>query len=401
MAALLDMAIALMVIITIMLVTELISKLTRGRIPQMFLMALVFMVGFWLGLPKDIVETSHLMGIADITKTIILIHIATIFDIKALKQEWRVVVTTLAALVGIGITVFAVCGIFFDMDYAVASIPPLMGGMAAAFLMTEAAPTQTLTLLVLLVWILQAFVGYPLASMFVRKEGVRLSAQYKKDPVAARAALGQGNAPAEDAPKKKLLIDRVPDIIKSPTFILFQMLLLAAVAAGLTMLCNILFSAEIDLAPIFSIIVGVAARSLGLIDASPLDKAQSSGIMFIALYASMMVGFAGCTPQQVLSLLGPIAVILTVSTAGILGLCIPVGKKLGYSGVMSAAIGLNCYLGFPINYAITSEQITLLTNDEEERKYLNDAIMSKMIIGGITSVSVVSCIIASIFINLF
>lgn len=206
MAELLDMAIALAIVIAIMFVTELISKLTRGKIPQMFLMALFFMVGFWLGLPKDVIEQSHLLAIADITKCIVLIHIATIFDFKSLAKEWRVAVTALAAIVGIGITVFGVSAIFFPIEYAFASVPPLTGGITATFLMLEGASTQTITVLVLLVWILQAFIGYPLSSMFVRREGKRLLALYEKDPEAARLAIGKPAAAVDEKKKLKLVL---------------------------------------------------------------------------------------------------------------------------------------------------------------------------------------------------
>lgn len=398
MAEVLNMAIWLAVIITIMLVSELISKLTRGRIPMMFMMALFFLIGYWIGMPKDVVDRSNLGAIAMITKTVILIHIATLFDIKALTKDWRVVVTSLVSMAGIVITVFAASWIMNKIEYAIASVPPLMGGIAAAYLMLEASPSQTITILVLLVWVLQAFVGYPLTSICIRKEGQRLSKLYKEDPEAARAAV-KGSAAGEEK-TKVLLIDKVPEIIKSPTFILFEMLLLAAIAAGLNIACQKLFRTSIDLSPIFSVLVGVLARTLGIIDKEPLDKAKCSGLMFIALYASMMTDFSECTPQDVLAMIGPVAIIIGVATLGLLGLSLLIGKKFGYSKAMSMAIGLNCYLGFPINYAITSEQIQMLTEDEEERQYLTDAMMSKMIIGGITSVTVVSCVVATIFMTL-
>ena len=397
MGELVNMAIWLAVIIAIMLVSELIAKLTRGRIPMVFMMALFFLIGYWIGMPKDVVDRSQLSGIAMITKSIILIHIATLFDIKALAKDWRVVVTSLFSMVGIVVTVFAASLIMNKVDYAIASIPPLMGGFAAAYLMLEAAPTQTITILVLLVWVLQSFVGYPLTAIFIRKEGQRLVKNYRDDPEEAKASLP--GAAAEET-KKVLLIDKVPEIIKSPTFILFEMLMFAAVAAGLNVVCQMIFKTSIDLSPIFSVLVGVLARTLGLIDKEPLDKAKCSGIMFLALYASMMTDFAEVTPGSILAMIGPAALLIAVSTVGILLLSLPIGKKFGYTKEMAMAIGLNCYLGFPFNYAITSEQIQMLTSDEEERKFLTDSMMSKMIIGGITSVTVVSCVVATIFMTM-
>lgn len=394
-----DMAVSLAIVMVIMLVTELIAKLTRGKLPQMFLMALVFLIGFWTILPKDIIERSTLDTVANITKIIILIHIATMFDIKSLLKEWRAVVTTLAAMAGIAVFVFGISAIFYDTLTALVTVPPLMGGMVAAWLMNDASLAigrMDLGLLVMIVWIMQAFAGYPITAFLLRKEGKRLLGEYHEDADAAIAKYG-GKMPdlnaAEEGGKKRL-IDRVPAIIKSPTFYITEMLLLAGLAAGLSMLLQ----GWLDMA-VCSLIVGVAAKFLGLIDDAPLDKAQSSGILFIALYVSFMSSFSTATVSDVLATLVPVIVLIAASTVGILLFAMPVGKLLGYSPYLAGAIGLNCYLGFPVNYALTTEAISFLTKDEQEAEFLKGSLMSKMIIGGVVSVTTVSAIIAGIFVG--
>ena len=52
------------------------------------------------------------------------------------------------------------------------------------------------------------------------------------------------------------------------------------------------------------------------------------------------------------------------------------------------------------NIIITNEVINTVTEDAEMKEYLTDHIMSKMLIGGFTSVTVTSTLLAGFFINL-
>ena len=67
---------------------------------------------------------------------------------------------------------------------------------------------------------------------------------------------------------------------------------------------------------------------------------------------------------------------------------------------MSFAVALNALYGFPPNMIITNEVINSVTEDAEMKEYLTDHIMSKMLIGGFTSVTVTSTLLAGFFINL-
>ncbi|MEG0020824.1 MAG: hypothetical protein RR728_09770, partial [Oscillospiraceae bacterium] len=93
----------------------------------------------------------------------------------------------------------------------------------------------------------------------------------------------------------------------------------------------------------------------GFMEKDPLKKANSMGILMLALTASFMRYFADSTPKQVLALIIPVASFLALGTIGIMLFSIPVGKKCGYSKNLSIAIGLNCFLGFPHNFVITNE----------------------------------------------
>ena len=118
----------------------------------------------------------------------------------------------------------------------------------------------------------------------------------------------------------------------------------------------------------------------------------------LCLTASFMRYFADASPQQVFSLILPVAAFLLFATAGIALFSIPLGKKFGYPIELSVAIGLNCFLGFPYNFVITNEVIASLAENQGESDYLDGILMPKMIIGSIVAVSMVSDVIASVLV---
>ncbi len=95
----------------------------------------------------------------------------------------------------------------------------------------------------------------------------------------------------------------------------------------------------------------------------------------------------------------PLIMILVIGVSGLGIFSIIAGKLFHMSWEMSFAIALNALYGFPPNMIITNEVINHSTDDKEMREYLTDHMMSKMLIGGFTSVTVTSTLLAGIFIN--
>ncbi len=77
-----------------------------------------------------------------------------------------------------------------------------------------------------------------------------------------------------------------------------------------------------------------------------------------------------------------------------------VGKFLGYSRSMAFDLSLTALYGFPPNYILTDEASKALADSPEEYDFLMDQMLPKMLIGGFTSVTIVSVIIAGFFAKL-
>ena len=87
---------------------------------------------------------------------------------------------------------------------------------------------------------------------------------------------------------------------------------------------------------------------------------------------------------------------LIFATLGVLLVALPIGKRLGFSTYLSMSFAFCVFGGYPLNYQTAIDAIEAVTETEEERAYLKDAIIPKVIVGGVTAVTIVSVIIAGI-----
>ena len=387
---------SLTAVFVIMYIAELVTKKTKARVPSLLIVSIFFLAGYWSGFfPKDILDISFVNQIRQIMLLFVLINIGTMFDINEIKREWRTVVVILAAVAGIVVIVTPVGGMIFGREMAMAAVPPLTGGGMASLLMSDQAAAMGLpevAMLATMVFVFQGFFGFPLTSYFLRREGITLVEAFRRDKKKSAGGAGAGGA---QAGHKKTINDLVPQKYKTYTYYLMKLGILATIVYFINLFTGQYFSSTI-----LEIAIGIIGVMLGFLEKEPLKKAESNGLLQICLTASFMRNFANSTPEQVFGLIVPIIGFLILGSIAITVFSVISGKLMKFSFNMSMAIGLNCFLGFPFNYIICSEAISAVAETEEEREYLNTILMPKMIISGIVAVSIVSTIIAGVFIGM-
>ena len=388
---------SLTAVFVIMYIAELVTKKTKARVPSLLIVSIFFLAGYWSGFfPKDILDISFVNQIRQIMLLFVLINIGTMFDINEIKREWRTVVVILAAVAGIVVIVTPVGGMIFGREMAMAAVPPLTGGGMASLLMSDQAAAMGLpevAMLATMVFVFQGFFGFPLTSYFLRREGITLVEAFRRDK--KKSAGGGAGAGGAQAGHKKTINDLVPQKYKTYTHYLMKLGILATIVYFINLFTGQYFSSTI-----LEIAIGIIGVMLGFLEKEPLKKAESNGLLQICLTASFMRNFANSTPEQVFGLIVPIIGFLILGSIAITVFSVISGKLMKFSFNMSMAIGLNCFLGFPFNYIICSEAISAVAETEEEREYLNTILMPKMIISGIVAVSIVSTIIAGVFIGM-
>ncbi|MBP1042871.1 hypothetical protein I6N95_17785 [Vagococcus sp. BWB3-3] len=385
----LNMGSALAIVIVTMLIGDVISNLTKGLVPQMLVVAVIFLVGFWTVFPADILEIAGIKTLSDIMVSFILIHVGTMFNVKDMIREWKVVVITLAAVVGIVAATLAVGTLLFGKTTAFTAAAPMTGGGMAALIIQGAANEAgrpDLGMLAMMIFVLQGFLAFPLTARVLGQESKRLLKDYRQQTVTQT----ETSEVVDESETKKRIYEYVPERFRSPTYYL-------AVLAIIGYLCGVLTTATGVNNAIIQILVGIVLSFFGIIEPKPLDKSASTGILNLALFASFMSSFALATWSLMVALLAQIAVLLVVGVIATFVATFFFGKPLGFSRPMTFAIGMNCFLGFPFNFALTTEAVKGATDDPAEADYLTAYLMPKMIIAGVVSISLVSAILAGVF----
>lgn len=381
---------------------EFVGTKSKAWIPSCFVTACLFLIGYWTFFPKNIVELAGLGAPLGGTLAIMLCitHMGTIISIRQLLQQWKVIVIALAGLAGMVGFCWFICIPMVGKEFVIAGLPPLTGGIVAATMMQTAAAEKGLiaaSILAIAMYVMQGFAGYPLTAVMLKKEGKKLIAGFRNGEVevtkAGEVDSSAGNMKVEESKKKKL-IPPMPDKYSTTAFILLKMIISAYFASVLGKYTGLSQA-------VWALILGIIFTEIGFLDKDSLNKANSYGFLMYVLMIFVFSGLKDATPEMLMQILGPMALIIVVGVAGMALTSIIAGKFIGISWNMAFAVSLTALYGFPPNYILTQEAVKALAETPEEHDYLMGKMLPMMIVGGFTTVTITSVIIAGIFINLF
>lgn len=387
---------ALVIVLVAMSLGDIVSIKTKAWIPSVFVTAIVFLLGFWFLFPKDIISTATLgLPVAGLTMYLLITHMGTLMNVRELISQWRTVVISIAGILGIIISLLTIGLIFLDKQTAIAGGPPLSGGIVAAIIIKEAATAlgnDKLAILAILIYVVQGFVGYPLTSVLLKKEGNRLLKDFKINSENKSEKIINNEA------ERKTLVPKLPEKYNTTYVILLKLAFVAYLADCFTKIINNTIFQSTILSPFVTcLIFGVIAAEIGFVDRQALNKANAFGWMITVLMAFIYEGLNKATPEMLIEVLLPLAKIIIIGVAGLLIFAFIIGKILKESPYMSLCIALNALYGFPPNFILTNEVIKSLTSNHDENEYLTNKMLPKMLIGGFTSVTIASVLIAGVF----
>lgn len=390
---------AFLLVMVPMVLGEIASTKTKAFVPSVFVTAILFLFGFWFIFPKELIKVATLgQPVAGLCIFLLITHMGTLMNVKELLLQWRSVLIALAGVVGIIILLLTVGSLVLGRDAAIVGAPPLTGGILAAILMQGAAQkagNEELAVLAILVYVVQGFVGYPLTAILLKKEGKKLLSDYQSG-IKVETVSKNSNT------ESKTLIPKMPEKYNTTYMVLLKLAFVAFLADKFTVVFNMFMKDILHInfslsAMVMCLIFGVISAEIGFLDRKPLDKAGAFGWMMTVLMAFVFEGLSSATPEM----LGKVATLLVgVIVIGVIGLILfslLVSKLLKESLYMGLCIALNALYGFPPNFILTTEAINSLTEKEDEVEYLTDIMMPKMLIGGFTSVTIASVIVAGIF----
>ena len=101
------------------------------------------------------------------------------------------------------------------------------------------------------------------------------------------------------------------------------------------------------------------------------------------------------------NIIGPMILLIVVGVIGMVILCFIAAKILKVSFLMATATALTALYGFPPNAIISEATCTALAQTPEEKEFLMSKMFPPMIVGGFTTVTITSVVIAGIFAEMF
>lgn len=389
---------ALVIIICILFVGEIVAIRTKAWVPSIFISAVLFLLGYWTFFPPNIVELAGIPSTVAVMLIYLLItNMGTLLSVQELVSQWKTILIALSGIMGIIAVLFGIGTLLFDFNTVVVAIPPLVGGLVSALIMSEGASAAGLTNLAvfaIVIYVMQGFAGYPLTSIMLKREGKKLLQKYRNGEITRQEPEKQN--PETPEQKELKLFKKMPEKYNTEYFKFFRL----ALVGFLAYLVSTLFAPIVEISPfVLCLLFGVIARSVGFLEKHALMKANGFGFAIMALMLYIFDGLKNATPSMMLELLGPLIGCVILGVIGMYVFSLVAGKFLKVSKEMAFAVSLTALYGFPADYIITNEVVKSLTQDETERDVLLSHMLAPMLVAGFITVTIVSVVLAGVFVG--
>lgn len=389
---------ALLFVLVVYTIGDVVASITISIVPSLFVCSVIFLGGFWLGIPKTLFKDSLLYSIGALLIPVLLVHMGSMLNINQLKAQWNTVLISIGGIVGIVILLLLVASKIVGKETAIVAAPPISGGLIAGLQMgdkAEAIGRLDLKLMATLLVVLQGFVGYPLASFCLRREAktiIKLKNEGYKF---------ENDKEVQEVDRK--MIFQLPKKLRSSNYYFAKATLVAVIAVSISACLqkidtgNLFLNALVRLDKnVLSLIFGIIFAQVGLLEREPLNKANVFGFGMASLMAVIYGGLAGSTIQDILNIIIPLVICLLIGTVGIGIMSVLVGKFLKVRPWMAFAIGSSALFGFPGTFIVSKEVSEAIAIDESEKELILNQILPKMLVAGFITVSIGSVILAGL-----
>lgn len=368
-----------------------ISNKTKAYISSLIPAVIIFIVLMYSGIiPADICTTSGLTGMLNaFVIPLCVVDVGTKLSIKKILPEWKSFATVLAASIGIIIVCFTIGILILGRQRSIAAIPPLTGALLATTVVQQAAAeagNNAIGVFAMIVLVLQTILALPIATFALK--------MYFKD--IRKKGIIDNNAPIlADEKEEKYILPRIPKSWDSSYMIIFKMAIVAYIGAvvgnGLAAPTKNILSPTL-----MYVLFGLIASEIGFLERGPLEKSNSVGIIYLALFSVLMSTFSSVTLETLVSQIVPALIVIFIGLIGIAVLSAAAGKLFKVSPWLSIAIGTCCYLGYPGSQIVVEETVRGSDLTDEEKSKITKTVLPKMIIGYLSS-AIISIICAGIF----
>ncbi|MFC7393158.1 hypothetical protein [Scopulibacillus cellulosilyticus] len=387
-----DPTVATAIILCIIVVGEIISIATRAKIPMLLVALLGYLALTWAGiLPKKMIVDSTFVQVGAVLGSApIIVHMGTLIPIKTMKVQWRAAFIALFGIAVSSILIITIVTLVFDYKTAVSGVGPLTGGIIAFLITSQKLKALGLTSLItipVLILSFQGLFGMPLTANLLRRHALKV-----------RQAMDNGNyvaATIADDPQAKSETTAktwIPEKYQTTTVLFFQVIIGGALAVILGHYTHVSYS-------LWALAIGIIGRYAGFYPDRVMERANAFTVGMIGLIFMVTVSLNDITPMMFIKTLPQMLLIIII---GIIGIIIGgyVGSKIvKWDPLKGIPVALTATFGFPGDYLISEEVSRSVSRNKEEEKAIFNEILTPMLIGGFTTVTIGSVVIASILVG--
>lgn len=396
---------ALVLLLLILFLGDIVSTRTKAWVPSVFVCAVLFLAGYFTFFPKDIVARAGIPKVVAVMfMYLLVVNMGTLLSVRELLRQWKTIVISLSGIVGIIIVVVIVGYLFFDYNTVIVAIPPLVGGIVSAIIMAGGATKaglQDLAVFAIIIYVMQGFIGYPLTSIMLKREGRRVLKKYHdgtwnalNDP---KSTSNKQETESNDEHPMPKMFAMFSARYNTTYFIFLRIAIIGFFAYYVAKVLDPIIS----ISPfVLCLLFGVIAASCGFLERHPLKKAGGFGLAVMGLMLFIFDTLSQATPDMLVRLITPLVVFILAAVLGMFIFSLIAGKMLNVSREMAFSIALTALYGFPADYIITNEVINNLTKNEKEKEVLTRHMLPPMLIGGFISVTIVSVVLAGFMVNM-
>lgn len=311
---------------------------TKAWVPSTFVVACLFIAGYWTIFPKEIVTASGLSApfTTLICVYLLIVHMGSSISLRELLKQWKVIVTCLAGLA-----------------------------------------------------------GYPLTAFCLKKEGRRLLAAFRSGKLenAAPVMAGGDLETVSAEPEKRRLIPPTPKKYFSTATALVKISLVTLIGMKISALTGVGGT-------VCTLLLSIALTELGFLEKNILKECGCFNLTAYAMMMAIFDGLKGATPEIMSAAIGPMLILIVIGVLGMGIMALIVSKLVKMNFFMAMAVNLTALYGFPPNYILTEEACTALAENDTEKNYLMEHMLPQMIVGGFVTVTITSVVIAGVFAGL-
>ncbi|MDW0108797.1 hypothetical protein [Sporosarcina aquimarina] len=384
--------IATVLVFSLIALGEWLSIVSRARIPMLLTAMVGYLVLTWTGIfPANLLELSQFAALGAILIGPAIVHMGTMIPISLVKTQYKAVIIALGGVIFSGILILIIVPLIFDYPTAVAGVGPISGGIIALLVTTEKLKELGLTSIVIIPALVVAFqgvAGMPLAMHFMKK----YSGVMQKQIDAGTFVSMTGKSFSEEETEEQAVTKKSSPLRSSAILKLFFVFTGAGIGVALGTVTPIHYT-------LWCLAIGIIGLKLGAFESSELQRANSFTIAMLGIIFVVIGTMAGVTPKDVLENLPAILAILAIGTIGISIGGYLTAKLVKWHPYKGMPVALTALFGFPGDYILCEEVSRSCARNEKEEKLIFNELLAPMIIGGFTTVTVASVIIAGILIN--